>query len=69
MQGHVFLPGLFCRRAFYLTGCTVLISQTAPCKQSYTLPHWTPIRPFLNMAKCPSKCIATYKKTHSSYFV
>lgn len=47
LVGHVFLPGLFCRQAFYLTGCTVLISQTAPCKQSYTPPHWTPTPPFL----------------------
>lgn len=47
LVGHVFLPGLFRRQAFYLTGCTVLISQTAPCKQSYTPPHWTQTPPFL----------------------
>lgn len=49
-KSELFLPGLFCRRAIYRTGWTVLIDQTDPCRQSYRSPRLKRSPPSLNNA-------------------
>lgn len=43
------LPGPFCRQAFCQTEWTALVSQTAPCKQSYRSPRLTRSPPLSNV--------------------